>query len=71
MNKSRYLKVSSLCMAALIAAGAVSAQTGGTDVPPIPHHSAVPEPANLLSLVAVVVIGAGVFLLGRLRKERK
>ena len=71
MSKPRYLKVSSLCMVVLIGAGAALAQTGGTDVPPIPHHSAVPEPAHLLSLVAVVVIGACVFLLGRLRKERK
>jgi hypothetical protein len=71
MNRSGYLKASFLSMAVLIGAGAVSAQTGGTDVPPIPHHSAVPEPSQLLSLGAVVVIGAGVFLLGRLRKVRK
>jgi hypothetical protein len=34
-------------------------------------HNPLPEPSTLLSFAAAVVIGAGVFLLGRLRKERK
>jgi len=71
MNKLVYYEVSELCMTLLIGAGVVLAQTGGTDVPPIPHHSAVPEPSQLLSLGAALVIGIGVFLLGRLRKAQK
>jgi hypothetical protein len=40
---------------------------GGKKNTPSPN----PEPSTLLSFGAAVVIGAGVFLLGRLRKERK
>jgi hypothetical protein len=68
MIKSMYLRTCWLCMAVLIRAGAVAAQTA---TPLKPHSVHNPEPATLLSFVVAVVIGAGVFLLGRRRKERK
>ena len=37
----------------------------------IPPHAPTPEPSTLLSFGAALAIGGGVFLLGRLRKERK
>jgi hypothetical protein len=69
LTKSLHLKASLLCMAVLIRVGAVSAQQGNPLPPPPTVHA--PEPSTILSFVVAVVIGVGVFLLGRLRKVRK
>ena len=70
MTNKMLLKTSLLNMAILIGSAVVSAQTGGSNVPPAPHP-ATPDGSSFLSFGAAVVIGVGVFLLGRLRKERR
>jgi hypothetical protein len=46
-------------------------QGGNNNDPNWTKNKPLPEPSTLLSFAAAVVIGAGVLLLGRLRKERK